>query len=112
AVQGGAIQAFPPSDSGFFHELLSGVRTTALGGTDAASPALAPLGALSWLLFGSTDLAQKALLILLPPLAGLTFYRALLSQAGRRVPALVGAVCYGLSPVMLWAFSEGRIPVL
>src|SRR5919198_1180963 len=39
-VQGGATPSFPHTDTGFFRELLSGVRTTGLGGTDAASPGL------------------------------------------------------------------------
>jgi GT2 family glycosyltransferase len=111
-VQGGAAAAFPATAGGFFHELVSGVRTTGLGGTDAASPALALLGAISWLLFGSPELAQKALLILLPPLAGLAFYRAMARRSAHRVAALAGGLTYALSPLTLWAFSQGRIPVL
>src|SRR5207247_8981069 len=107
-VQGGAVMAFPHSDGEFFHGLVSGVRTTGLGGTDAASPALAALGTLSWLLFASTELAQKALLILLPPLAGLTFYRAMLRQTGQRLPWVAGGAGYVLSPLTRWAFSDGR----
>jgi hypothetical protein len=111
-VQGGAVAAFPSTPHEFFTELVSGVRTTGLGGTDAASPALAALGALSSVLFSSTELAFKALLMLLPPLAGLAFYRSTVRQGGQRVPAVVGSLCYGLSPLMLWSLSEGRLPEL
>ena len=111
-LEGGALPTFPAAPIDFFRELGSGFRTTVLGGTDAASPALAILGAISTALFSSTELALKALLILLPPLAGLTFYRAVVRQTGLRGPAVAGAACYGLSAVLLWAFSDGRIAVL
>jgi GT2 family glycosyltransferase len=111
-VEGGVMAAFPHAPSDYFHELLSGVRTTGLGGTDAASPALAVLGALAGVLFGSGELAQKALLILLPPLAALLFYRAALRMTARRVPSVLAAASYGLSALLMWSFSEGRIPQL
>ncbi len=111
-LTGGALQQFPAEPSGFFHELLSGVRTTALGGTDPGSPALGMLGVLSTVLFGSTALAQKALLILLPPLAGVAMYRTVRRRTSERVPAVLAAACYGLAPVLLWGFSEGRIALL
>ncbi len=111
-LTGGALPRFPAAPSGFFHELLSGVRTTALGGTDPGSPALGMLGVLSTVLFGSTALAQKALLILLPPLAGVAMYRTVRRRTGERVPAVLAAACYGLSPLLLWAYSEGRIAML
>src|SRR5919201_6852494 len=50
--------------------------------------------------------------MLLPPLAGLAFYRSTVRQGGQRGPAVVGGLCYGLSPLMLWSLSEGRIPEL
>jgi GT2 family glycosyltransferase len=112
ALEGGVVPAFPAHPSAFFRELDSGFRTTGLGGVQAASPALAVLGGISAVLFASTELAAKALLILLPPLAGLTFYRATVRQTGQRLPAVVGAACYGLSSVLMWAFSQGRIGTL
>jgi hypothetical protein len=66
----------------------------------------------SYVLIASTALAQKALLIVLPPLSGLTFYRASIKETGARTPSVIGAACYGLSALSLWGFSEGRIPVL
>jgi GT2 family glycosyltransferase len=111
-LEGGAIAAFPSGPSGFFAELVSGVRTTGLGGADPASPALGMLGVLSAVLLGSTAIAQKLLLTLLPPLAGIGMYRSVMRRTGERVPALLAAACYGLSAVVLWAFSQGRIPAL
>jgi GT2 family glycosyltransferase len=111
-LTGGALPAFPSSPTGFFGELLSGFRTTAFGGVDPGSPALGVLGVTSVLTFGSTALAQKALLMVLPALAGRSMYRAILHRTNERVPSVVAAGVYGLSSAVAWAFSEGRITVL
>jgi hypothetical protein len=112
SLHGGALPAFPSSWSGFFNELASGYRTTGLGGTLAASPALGSMGALSWLTFGSTIVAQKLLLAGGPILASIMLYRALARMTGRPGAAVLGAVSYGLSATVLWGFSEGRIGLL
>ena len=106
------MPAFPASWSGFFGELASGYRTTLLGGTLAASPALGAMGATSWLTFGSTDMAQKVLLAGGPVLASVMLYRALARLTGRPGAAVLGAVAYALSALVLWSFSEGRIDLL
>jgi GT2 family glycosyltransferase len=111
-LQGGALAAFPLEPTGFFRELVSGFRTTVLGGSHAASPALGALGALSAVSFASTGVAQKLLLACLPPVAGLVLYRSMLRQTGQRVAAVVAAGAYALSALVFWAFSEGRIEVL
>jgi hypothetical protein len=111
-LQGGALAAFPAEPMGFFHELVSGFRTTVLGGSQAASPALGALGGLSAVSFASTGIAQKLLLACLPPIAGLILYRSMLRQTGQRVAAVVAAGAYALSAMVFWAFSEGRIEVL
>jgi hypothetical protein len=111
-LQGGVLAEFPAGPSGFFQELLSGVRTTGLGGSQPASPALALLGGFSAATLASTALAQKVLVGLLPPLAAVTFYRGMSRRTGERGPAVLAAGCYGLSALAMWAFSEGRIPVL
>ncbi|HET6776524.1 MAG TPA: hypothetical protein VFH81_01985, partial [Actinomycetota bacterium] len=111
-LQGGALAAFPAEPMGFFHELVSGFRTTVLGGSQAASPALGALGGLSAVSFASTGIAQKILLACLPPVAGLVLYRSMLRQTGQRVAAVVAAGAYALSAMVFWAFSEGRIEVL
>jgi GT2 family glycosyltransferase len=110
-LSGGAVPAFPEVAGDFFRELGSGIRTSGLGGAQGASPALAMLGAISWAL-SSTALALKALMMALPLLAGVTFYRAVYRRTGQRGAAALGAGCYALSGVALWAFSEGRLAVL
>ncbi len=112
SLHGGALAMFPGSWRGFFGELASGYRTTGLGGTLAASPALGAMGATSWVTFGSTALAQKLLLGGGPILASVLLYRALARTAARPGAAVVGAVSYGLSALVLWGFSEGRIDLL
>jgi hypothetical protein len=109
---GGVIPAFPSTPNGFFQELVSGFRSTGLGGSLAASPALAALGAISYGSLASTSLAQKVVLIGAPVLAVILCYRAAMRRTGKPGPAAVAAAAYGMSALMLWAFSEGRIAVL
>jgi hypothetical protein len=111
-IRGAAVASFPTDPSGLFSGFVSGIRTTGLGGAGAGSPALAAMGGLSWLLLGSTLLAQKVILAGLPVLAGVTMYRAVTRQTGDRLAAVVAAAAYALSGAVLWAFSDGRIAVL
>jgi GT2 family glycosyltransferase len=112
AIDGGALAAIPSSPTDVFRELLSGVRTTVLGGAQAASPALAAIGAVSWASFGNPDLAEKVLLAAPLVLAAVFSYRAFSRQTGHPGTAVVAAGAYVLSAVALWAFSEGRIGLL
>ena len=112
SLHGGALAAFPESWKGFFAELSSGFRTTGLGGSVAASPALGAMGATSWLTFGSAAIAEKVLLAAGPILASIMLYRALARITGRPSAAVAGASAYGLSALTLWSFSEGRIDLL
>jgi GT2 family glycosyltransferase len=111
-LTGGVTPAFPSSPASFFRELASGVRTTALGGAQAASPALGALGGLSWALLGSTELAHRVLVVALPFIAAAMCYRAVGRHTGERLGATVAAGVYGSSAVVLWAFSQGRIDLL
>jgi hypothetical protein len=111
-LTGGVLPAFPSSPIGFFQELFSGVRTTPIGGAQAASPALAALGGLSVVTFASTRIAEKILLVALPFLGAVGMYRLLLRSTGNRIAGLLGAWCYGLSALFVWTFSVGRIPAL
>jgi GT2 family glycosyltransferase len=111
-LSGGALAAFPSSPGGFFDALASGLRSTGLGGTQAASPSLGLLGLGSALAFGSPALLQKILLLVLPAAAGVGCYRAVRSWTEAPVPSVVAASCYALSSVVLWSLSLGRIPDL
>ena len=111
-LYGGAIPMFPAYPSGFFEELVSAYRTTQLGGSLAASPALGLMGGLSGLLFASTSLAQKAMVGASPALAAILCYRAAVRLTGRPGPSVVAASAYGLSAIVLSAFSDGRVALL
>lgn len=109
---GGALPAFPSSPSGFMAELVSAYRTTPIGGSLPASPALGVLGALSWLTVGSTAIAQKIVLVGAPVLAAILTYRATSRMTAHPGASVVAAIAYLLSGLMLWSFSEGRIALL
>ncbi len=83
-----------------------------LGGVQPGSPALAGLGAASWVAFGSTAMAQKVLLAAMPALGGIAMYRAMARQTASPVAAVVASAAYLLSALMLWSFSEGRLALL
>jgi hypothetical protein len=110
-VVGGALPTFAPTRD-LFAELASAARSTPLGGSLAPSPALGALGVLSAAVLGNADLAQKALLLLGPPLAAVLMYRSALRLSARPGPAVLAAAAYGLSAFTLWAFSEGRFGLL
>jgi len=111
-LAGGQLLAIPSSPSGFFRELLSGLRHPGLGGSQAASPALGLLGAGSVLSFGNAALFEKVLLFALPAVAGAACYRTVRSATGSVGPAVVAGGAYALSPVVLWTVSQGRLPAL
>ena len=112
SLHGGVLSMFPSRAGGFFTELAAPYRSTALGGSLPASPALAGAGALSWALFGSTSMAQKVLLAGAPALAGILFYRAAVRLTAGAGAAVLGAAGYVLSAAVLWPFSQGRIGLL
>jgi GT2 family glycosyltransferase len=109
---GGGLGSFPASPSGFFQELVSGIRHTGLGGTTAGSPALGLLGAGSVVAVGNPALLQKILVLALPAIAAIGCYRSVRAVTGDPIPSVVAGACYGLSSVVLWGVSEGRIPGL
>ncbi|HEY3209220.1 MAG TPA: glycosyltransferase family 2 protein [Actinomycetota bacterium] len=111
-VQGGGLGAFPSSPSAFFAELVSGIRHTGLGGTTAASPALGLLGAGSVLALGNPTLLEKILLVALPAVAAIGCYRSVRAATDDPIPSVMAGACYGLCSAVLWAISQGRIPVL
>jgi GT2 family glycosyltransferase len=109
---GGVLPVFPLSPGGFFAELVSGFRTTGLGGTAAASPGLAALGGISYASFVNTALAQKLIVIVGPVLATVLCYRAVVRRTGKPGAAIVAAAAYASSALMLWSISEGRVAQL
>ena len=112
AIAGGVLPSFPSSPSGFLSELVSGYRTTPLGGPLTASPALGALGGLSWLAFASTSIAQKVVLAGAPALASILMYRAAARLTSRPSASVLAAAAYVLSGLMMWSFSQGRLDLL
>jgi GT2 family glycosyltransferase len=112
AIAGGVLASFPSSPGGFVNELMSGYRTTPLGGPLTASPALGVLGGLSWLSFASTAIAQKVMLAGAPALAAILMYRAAARLTSRPSASVLASAAYVLSGLMLWSFSQGRLDLL
>jgi GT2 family glycosyltransferase len=108
---GGVLPAFP-GGAGFLSELASGFRTTGLGGTLAASPALGALGGLSAVLAGRADEVQRVALAGSTGLASVLMYRASVRLTKLPGASVVAAIAYSVSAVVLWAFSQGRIDLL
>jgi GT2 family glycosyltransferase len=111
-LAGGVLPRFPDEPGGFWAELVSAFRTTGLGGSLSASPALGALGGLSWLTLGSTAMAQKVVLVGAPALAAILTYRAAVRITDRPGPSVLAAGVYLMSGLMLWSFSEGRLDLL
>jgi hypothetical protein len=109
---GGGLGSLPAGPSGFFQELVSGIRHTGLGGTTAGSPALGLLGAGSVVALGNPGLLQKILVLSLPAIAAVGCYRSVRAMTGDPIPSVVAGTCYGLSSAVLWGLSQGRIPGL
>jgi GT2 family glycosyltransferase len=110
-IEGGALPVFPDQAGDFFGALAAPWRATAFGGAEAPSPALVPLGVGSFLTFGSPELLARLLVALTPVVAGYSCHVALRRLGVAPGPAVVGATTYALSALVLWAASEGRIPV-
>ncbi len=111
-LTGAGLDAFPGSPAVFFRELVSGLRHTGLGGSQAASPALGILGLGSVVTLGNPALLQKLLLLGLPAVAAVGCFRTVRDVTRQTLPASVAAACYGLSSIVLWGVSQGRLPAL
>ena len=108
-LEGGLLPAFPDEPGGLFRGFVSATRSTGFGGSLPASPGVGLLGIISWVLLGSTSLAQKVVIAGVPALAAVLAYRAAMRLTGRAGPSTVAAGAYALSGLMLWTYSQGRI---
>ncbi|MGH2739958.1 MAG: glycosyltransferase [Actinomycetota bacterium] len=111
-LEGGALPTFPAEPSGFFREFASGWSSHGLGGPGSASPAAAILGLGSVLALGSPALLAKLIVAVAPLVAAVLCYRAILRRIQEPRAAIIGAGCYVLSALAMWAISEGRVAVL
>ena len=102
----------PPPPRGSSASSSRACARRASGGRRRRAPHSGLLGLGSVAALGSTELLQKAMLFVLPAAAAVGAARATRRVTGLRVPSVVAGAVYALSPVVLWAFSEGLIPVL
>lgn len=98
---------FPAEPTGFFQEFASGWRSWSGGAP--ATPGMLLLGIFSTLTFASTWLAHRLIFVAAVPLAAFA-----MARLGRRLELgrgaqISAAVAYGLGPLVLGAFGEGRI---
>jgi GT2 family glycosyltransferase len=109
-LRGGELAPWPDSPSAFFGDYLAGWHEAAAFGTSQApSPVQAVLGLLHVLAGGSAYLAPRLLLFGPVVLAWLFALRAAQATSSRRIPRVVAATAYVLSPPALAALATGRI---
>lgn len=98
---------FPAEPSLFFTEFASGWR--GVTGASPASPGMLLLGIWSFITFASTWLAHRLLIALTVPLSAWAAARLAKRLGLGRSSQILAAASYGLGPVVLGAYAEGRI---
>jgi GT2 family glycosyltransferase len=112
-LRGGDFAAWPASPAAFLSDYAAGWHEAgAFGTSDAPSPAQAILGLLHLAVAGSSYLAPRLLLLGLPLAAWLLALRATQIFSARRLPRVVAATAYVLSPPLLAALATGRLGAL
>ncbi|MBS3941979.1 MAG: glycosyltransferase family 2 protein [Actinobacteria bacterium] len=112
-LRGGELAPWPASPAAFLSDYVAGWHTAGAFGTAAApSPAQPLLGLWHLLLFGSSYLAPRLLLLGLPFAAWLLALRAAQGFSDRRLARVVAATAYVLSPPALAALASGRVGAL
>jgi len=108
-LSGGALLPAPDNAAGWWDVYLASWHETGVGSSAPAAPYLLPLAMGATLLFGKAWLLLDLIFLLAVPLAALGAYRFLTRVTGARVPALWGAIAYGLLPVLSGAVNQGRL---
>ncbi|MEV8534437.1 glycosyltransferase family 2 protein [Streptomyces sp. NPDC051211] len=108
-LMGGALLPAPDGAGALWHTYADGWHPVGTGSTTGAPPYLAVLGALSALLFGSTQAALTLLLVCSVPLAGLTAYFASRPLVESRLLRAWAAVAYAFLPAVTGALAGGRL---
>lgn len=109
SLMGGALLPAPDSGLDLWRAYTDGWHTVSTGSTADAPPYLAVLGAVSTLLFGSTQAALTLLLVGSVPLAGLTAYFASRPLVQSRLLRAWAAVAYAFLPAVTGALAGGRL---
>ena len=112
-LRGGELAVWPMLPAAFLGDYVAGWHEAAAFGTAASpSPAQALLGLWHLLLGGNSYLAPRALLLLPFAAAWLLALRAGQTYSRRRLPRVIAATAYVLSPPALAALTTGRIGAL
>ena len=96
-----------PSWSELLHRFASGWQPTGLGTTDPVSPATAPLGVASLVLFGSAGFVQKVIVLGSIPLGAVGVSR-LLRPFGSAWARMGGTIAYLALPLVYDSLAMGR----
>ncbi|HJR37528.1 MAG TPA: glycosyltransferase family 2 protein, partial [Nocardioidaceae bacterium] len=108
-LSGGALLPAPGSALAWWGVYLESWHEVGVGSAAPAAPYLLPLAVAGTLLLAKGWLLVDLLFLLVVPLAAFGAYRFLLRVTGARLPALWGAVAYGLVPVLAGAVNQGRL---
>jgi GT2 family glycosyltransferase len=112
-LRGGEFAAWPASPAAFLTDYAAGWHEAGAFGTAASpSPAQAILGLFHLAAIGSAYLAPRLLLFGLPFVAWLFALRAAQIFSARRLPRVVAATAYVLSPPVLAAVTTGQLGAL
>jgi hypothetical protein len=112
-LRGGELAPWPESPTAFLGDYTSGWHEAgAFGTSQVPSPVQAVLGLLHVAVGGSAYLAPRVLLFGPIVIAWLFALRAAQATSSRRVPRVVAATAYVLSPPALAALLSGRVGTL
>jgi len=112
-LRGGQLAPWPDTAAAFLRDYTSGWSQAGAFGTSAdPSPAQAVLGLLQFLVGGSSVLAPRVLLFGSVIVAWVLALRAAQVYSRRRLPRVVAASAYVLSPPALAALATGQIGAL
>ncbi len=112
-LRGGELAPWPAAPAAFLGDYVAGWNAAGVFGTaEAPSPAQAVLG-LAHVAVGGSEYLAPRLLLLVPLFVGwLLALRAAQTYSRRRVPRVVAATAYVLSPPALAALTTGRVGAL
>ena len=108
-LSGGALLPPPDGASVWWKVYLESWHTVGTGSAAPAAPYILPLALAGTLLLGKAWLVVDLIFFLVVPLSAWGAYRFFRAIGGARLPALWGAVAYGLLPVLGGAVNEGRL---
>ena len=109
-LRGGALAPWPESAGDFLRDYTAGWYEAGAFGTEGdPSPAQAILGLLQLLVGGSSFLAPRVLLLGSFAVAWILALRAAQVYSRRRIPRVVAATAYVLSPPALAALATGQV---